>query len=243
MSGYATAMPSDVFLKRLRYWLPIGGRMIRKAWGRTMNRSSCALVRPSAPPASDWPFETARMPPRTISAMNAAVYSVTPIHSEKKPGVMIRPLLDSWVKPPVPRISTAGRANRSGLSVKPESYLLPRKLKNASAMLRIVFETPLMTRKKIAKATPMTPAKIIRNQWSSVSFARPAGVRMLSRKRLIQRKANPTAAAARITWSSHVGMAPKRLEMASQMPPTQKTTGWANQPTMAKTAKVPNAFV
>ena len=75
------------------------------------------------------------MPPRTISAMNAAVYSVTPIQTAKKPGVMTNPLFDIWVKFE-PRISTAGRAKRSGLPSNAESYLLPRKLKKAFAQLQ-----------------------------------------------------------------------------------------------------------
>ena len=49
--------------------LPVGGMMIRMAWGSTIRRSVWALVMPSDLAASVWPSSTEMMPARTISAM------------------------------------------------------------------------------------------------------------------------------------------------------------------------------
>ena len=67
------AAPSDEFLVRLRYWLVSGGTMTRIACGTMTSRSRSPSLRPSDWAASVWPWLTARMPPRTVSAMNAAV--------------------------------------------------------------------------------------------------------------------------------------------------------------------------
>ena len=67
------ATASDEFFVRLRYWLVSGGMMTRMACGITTRRRVWPGVRPSEPAASVCPFETARMPARTTSAMKAAV--------------------------------------------------------------------------------------------------------------------------------------------------------------------------
>ena len=51
-SLYPTAMASEVFLVRLRYWFPNGGRMILKVWGRMTRRSMVTRRSPRAWAAS-----------------------------------------------------------------------------------------------------------------------------------------------------------------------------------------------
>ena len=48
---------------------PVGGMMMRMAWGSTMRRSVCDLGHPSDLAASVWPSSTEMMPARTISAI------------------------------------------------------------------------------------------------------------------------------------------------------------------------------
>jgi len=67
------ATASEEFLVRLRYWLVSGGRITRMACGMTICRSAMPGFSPSAKAASLCPRDTARMPARTTSAMNAAV--------------------------------------------------------------------------------------------------------------------------------------------------------------------------
>ena len=49
--------------------LPVGGMMMRIAWGSTVRRIVIHQPMPSALEASTWPSGTAWMPERTISAM------------------------------------------------------------------------------------------------------------------------------------------------------------------------------
>ena len=49
--------------------LPVGGMITRIACGRTMRRTVCRRVMPSACAASVWPSSTDSRPARTISAM------------------------------------------------------------------------------------------------------------------------------------------------------------------------------
>ena len=72
-SGNATNTAKLEFLVRLRYWLVSGGMMMRIACGKMTKRSRCAVESPNAAAASNWPFEIARILPRTISAMNVPV--------------------------------------------------------------------------------------------------------------------------------------------------------------------------
>jgi hypothetical protein len=58
------AVPLRISIVRL----PIGGRIIRIAWGSTTSRSRWALVRLRAIDASVWPVGIAWIAPRTISA-------------------------------------------------------------------------------------------------------------------------------------------------------------------------------
>ena len=58
---------------RLRYWLVSGGMITRIACGMTTSLSVGPVRSPSAPAASVCPFDTAIMPARTTSAMNAPV--------------------------------------------------------------------------------------------------------------------------------------------------------------------------
>ena len=67
------ATASEEFLVRFRYWLVSGGMITRSACGITTRRSVGPRRSPSACAASVWPWLTARMPARTISAMKAAV--------------------------------------------------------------------------------------------------------------------------------------------------------------------------
>ena len=64
---------SEEFFVRLRYWFVSGGRITRRACGRTTSRKVGAARRPSAWAASLWPFATDCTPARTSSAMKAAV--------------------------------------------------------------------------------------------------------------------------------------------------------------------------
>ena len=66
-------MASDEFLVRFRYCEMSGGMITRSACGRTTSDMIRRGRIPSAAAASVWPEEMARMPPRTISAMKAAV--------------------------------------------------------------------------------------------------------------------------------------------------------------------------
>ncbi len=59
----------DVALRRPFTELPIAGRMMRVACGRSTLRRASMRDRPSALAASVWPVGMARKPPRMISAM------------------------------------------------------------------------------------------------------------------------------------------------------------------------------
>ena len=60
---------SEVVLSMEMVSLPVGGMMIRMAWGSTMRRRVVALLMPRDCAASVWPSSTEMMPARTISAM------------------------------------------------------------------------------------------------------------------------------------------------------------------------------
>ena len=72
-----TTSTSEVVLSIVIVSLPVGGMMTRIACGSTMRRIVWPWVMPSACAASFWPGSTARMPPRTISAMYAASLSAS----------------------------------------------------------------------------------------------------------------------------------------------------------------------
>src|SRR5918999_1358358 len=69
----------------------MGGMEMRKACGRTTWRIRWKPESPTAPAASDCPLGTARMLPRTISAMWLAVKMVSPTGSAAYPGVGRKP--------------------------------------------------------------------------------------------------------------------------------------------------------
>ena len=59
---------------RLRYWLVSGGMITRIACGMITSRSVRPVPQAERPQAASvWPWLTARMPARTISAMKEAV--------------------------------------------------------------------------------------------------------------------------------------------------------------------------
>ena len=60
---------SDVVLSIEMVSLPVGGMMMRMAWGRTIRRMVWSLLMPIDWAASVWPSSTEMMPARTISAM------------------------------------------------------------------------------------------------------------------------------------------------------------------------------
>ena len=85
------ATASELFFARLRYWLVVGGMTMRRACGRMTRRRAVPRRSPRAAAASLWPRGTAWMPPRTFSAMKAAVYSTSPASSDRNSGVMLLP--------------------------------------------------------------------------------------------------------------------------------------------------------
>ena len=70
----ATAVP----LITLIDWLASAGRMARIAWGNVIRRRVRNEPMPSAALATVWRRSTDRMPPRMISAQNAASFRVKP---------------------------------------------------------------------------------------------------------------------------------------------------------------------
>ena len=68
----------DVPLIMLIVWLAMPGRIARIACGRMMRRSVRNGPMPSAAAATVWLRLTERMPPRMISALNAASFSAKP---------------------------------------------------------------------------------------------------------------------------------------------------------------------
>ena len=62
-----TASTSDVVLSMPIVSLPVGGMMMRMAWGRMMRRMIRVRFMPSAFAASVWPGSTASRPARPIS--------------------------------------------------------------------------------------------------------------------------------------------------------------------------------
>ena len=67
------AMAREEFFVRFKNWLVRGGMMVRMACGITTKRNVAPSRNPTARAASDWPFETPKIPARTISAMKEAV--------------------------------------------------------------------------------------------------------------------------------------------------------------------------
>ena len=63
-----TASTSDVVLSMPIVSLPVGGMMMRMAWGKITRRMIIERFMPSALAASSWPGSTASRPARTISA-------------------------------------------------------------------------------------------------------------------------------------------------------------------------------
>ena len=62
-------MTNEVVFSMEMVSLPVGGMMIRMAWGSTIRRRVCTLVMPRDWAASVWPSSTEMMPALTISAM------------------------------------------------------------------------------------------------------------------------------------------------------------------------------
>ena len=69
----AMTSASAEFLIRAMNTLPRGATTVRKAWGSTTTPSTCWNVNPSERAASAWPWATALMPDRTVSATNVPV--------------------------------------------------------------------------------------------------------------------------------------------------------------------------
>ena len=92
------------------------------------------------------------------------------------------------------------------------------------------------TSTKAITARAPTPAKMIRNLSSSVSFMSPAGVRSRARKRRIHHAAAASAASDSTTCTITGVNEENPSPMKSKMAPTQPKIGCATQPTAPKTA-------
>ncbi len=84
----------------------------------------------------------------------------------------------------------------------------------------------------------MTPAKMIRNQSSSVNLPKPAGVRLDSKKFLIHHPAPMSAAAATTTGTIIGGKFATRSATQWNTGERKDRTGQANQPTTANSTTV-----
>ena len=88
----------EVAFSRPMSRLPDAGMMAGMACGSTIRRKIRLRPRPRASAASDCPRSTERIPPRTISAENAAVSTVRPTNAARIPvnRWAVRTVTNSW---------------------------------------------------------------------------------------------------------------------------------------------------
>eukprot|EP01022_Parablepharisma_sp_SALTPOND_P021562 TRINITY_DN427_c3_g1_i1.p1 TRINITY_DN427_c3_g1~~TRINITY_DN427_c3_g1_i1.p1 ORF type:complete len:882 (+),score=278.44 TRINITY_DN427_c3_g1_i1:1771-4416(+) len=163
-------LATEVSLIMLITSLPTGGMITRMACGSTMRRKAVRRVMPIALAASVWPLSTARMPPRTTSAVQAPCPMPSPSRLATK-GVMMSTVRASN-QPGMPRVgNTSARLNHSSIC---SSRGVPRKnqmQKVATALSSLLGDITIT-----AKTTPSTMPTTIAQMVMRMVFRSPCRI-------------------------------------------------------------------